>query len=64
MSVDPPAISAPRRSPVQYGPLWSQTPQSFRIGLVILLVHLIVAITGPFWAPYGFSQMGAGIGQP
>jgi peptide/nickel transport system permease protein len=28
---------------------------------VILLVHLIVAITGPLWAPYGFSQMGAGL---
>jgi peptide/nickel transport system permease protein len=41
--------------------LWRQTPQSFRIGLVILVLHLIVAATGPFWAPYGYSQMGAGI---
>jgi peptide/nickel transport system permease protein len=41
--------------------LWRQTPQSFRIGLVILVLHLIVAATGPFWAPYGFSQMGTGI---
>ncbi len=41
--------------------LWRQTPQSFRIGLIILVLHLIVAVTGPFWAPYGFSQMGAGI---
>lgn len=41
--------------------LWRQTPQSFRIGLVILLLHLIIAVTGPFWAPYGFSQMGTGI---
>jgi peptide/nickel transport system permease protein len=41
--------------------LWGQTPQSFRIGLVILVLHLIVAATGPFWAPYGFSQMGTGI---
>src|SRR6185295_3539895 len=53
--------SVPRQTPVRYRLLWSQTPQSFRIGVVILLVHLIVAITGPFWAPYGFSQMGAGI---
>jgi peptide/nickel transport system permease protein len=45
----------------RYRTLWGQTPQSFRIGLVILLVHLIVAATGPFWAPYGFSQMGTGI---
>jgi peptide/nickel transport system permease protein len=53
--------SVPRQTPVRYRGLWSQTPQSFRIGLIVLLVHLIVAITGPFWAPYGFSQMGAGI---
>ena len=57
MSVNQAIAPAPRR----YRLLWSQTPQSFRIGVVILLVHLIVAITGPFWAPYGFSQMGAGI---
>lgn len=37
-----------------------QTPVSFRIGAVILLIHLVVAVTGPFWAPYGYSQMGAG----
>ena len=54
-------VSAPKQTPVRYRVLWSQTPQSFRIGLIVLLVHLIVAITGPFWAPYGFSQMGAGI---
>ena len=57
MSVGQATTQTPRR----YHLLWGQTPQSFRIGLVILLVHLIVAITGPFWAPYGFSQMGAGI---
>jgi peptide/nickel transport system permease protein len=57
MSVGQATTQAPRR----YHLLWGQTPQSFRIGLVILLAHLIVAITGPFWAPYGFSQMGAGI---
>jgi peptide/nickel transport system permease protein len=45
----------------RYRTLWGQTPQSFRIGLVILLVHLVVAATGPIWAPYGFSQMGTGI---
>lgn len=40
--------------------LWRQTPLSFRIGLIILVVHFVVAATGPFWAPYGFSQMGTG----
>jgi peptide/nickel transport system permease protein len=59
MSVD--QASAPRRAAVRYRALWNQTPQSFRIGLIILLMHLVVAITGPLWAPYGFSQMGAGI---
>jgi peptide/nickel transport system permease protein len=61
MSIDQPTIKAPAPPRVSYGVLWRQTPQSFRIGLVILLVHLFVAATGPFWAPYGFSQMGAGI---
>lgn len=41
-------------------PLWRQTPVSFRIGLIILVIHLVIAATGPFWAPYGFSQMGTG----
>jgi peptide/nickel transport system permease protein len=33
---------------------------SFRIGVIILILHLVVAATGPLWAPYGFSQMGTG----
>ena len=49
------------RIPGKWRSLWRQTPQSFRIGLIILVLHLIVAATGPFWAPYGFSQMGTGI---
>lgn len=40
--------------------LWQQTPMSFRIGAIVLLVHAIVAVTGPFWAPYGYAQMGTG----
>jgi len=59
MSVE--QVSPPRQTPVHYRVLWNQTPQSFRIGLIILVAHLLVAVTGPFWAPYGFSQMGAGI---
>ena len=61
MSIDQVPIKAPRRPLVNYRLLWRQTPQSFRIGSVILLAHLAVAATGPIWAPYGFSQMGAGI---
>lgn len=61
MSVDHAATSAQQPSFRRHRLLWSQTPQSFRIGLVVLLMHLIIAATGPVWAPYGYSQMGAGI---
>jgi peptide/nickel transport system permease protein len=40
--------------------VWRQTPMSFRIGAIVLLLHFIVAATGPFWAFYGFAQMGTG----
>ena len=40
---------------------WKRTPRSFRIGSIILLVHLAVAATGPWWAPFGQGQMGAGL---
>jgi peptide/nickel transport system permease protein len=40
---------------------WRRSPPSFKIGTAILLVHLLIAITGPLWAPYGLSQMGTGI---
>ncbi len=59
MSVDTLSAPPPRRW-AGLLPLWQQTPLSFRIGLIILVVHLVVAVTGPFWAPYGFSQMGTG----
>jgi peptide/nickel transport system permease protein len=58
------AVTAERRRAPRVHRLrafWRRTPRSFRIGAFILLVHLIVAVTGPFWAPYGFAQMGAGI---
>lgn len=61
MSVDHAAGKFRQSAFGRYRLLWSQTPQSFRIGLVILLAHLIVAVTGPLWAPYGYSQMGTGI---
>lgn len=53
-------LSAPPSRWTGLLPLWRQTPLSFRIGLIILVAHLVVAVTGPFWAPYGFSQMGTG----
>jgi peptide/nickel transport system permease protein len=48
-------------APLRWAAFWRRAPGSFRIGAVILLIHLVVAVTGPFWAPYGYAQMGAGI---
>jgi peptide/nickel transport system permease protein len=39
---------------------WPAMPMSLRIGAVILLIHFIIAATGPFWIPYGPSQIGTG----
>jgi peptide/nickel transport system permease protein len=52
---------APRPRTRRLRAFWRRTPMSFRIGAFILLVHLVIAVTGPFWAPYGYAQMGAGI---
>jgi peptide/nickel transport system permease protein len=60
MSVEIPTLSAPPSRWTGILPLWRQTPMSFRIGVIILILHLVVAATGPLWAPYGFSQMGTG----
>ncbi|WP_395660147.1 ABC transporter permease [Aestuariivirga sp.] len=53
-------ITAPPQQKRNWLSLWQQMPLSFRIGSIILLTHLAVAVTGPYWAPYGYSQMGAG----
>lgn len=58
------ATAAARLAPARRSRLarfWRRAPASLRIGGVILLIHLAVAATGPFWAPYGYSQMGTGI---
>lgn len=41
--------------------LWGNAPTGLRVGAVILAIHVAVAVTGPFWAPYGYGQMGTGI---
>jgi peptide/nickel transport system permease protein len=58
MAVAQPQLAAPPRP---LGRFWRRAPMSLKIGGVILLAHLIVAATGPFWAPYGQAQMGAGL---
>jgi peptide/nickel transport system permease protein len=40
---------------------WHRFPTSFKVGTGVLLAHLLIAVTGPLWAPYGLSQMGTGI---
>ena len=47
-------------TPVRRWRLLRRTPLSFRIGATILLLHLALAIVGPFLIPYGFAQMGTG----
>ena len=39
---------------------WSGTPMAFRIGMILVLSQLLVAITGPFWIPYPFDAIGTG----
>ena len=41
--------------------LWRQAPVNLRVGAIILLLQLIVAVVGMFWSPYGLAQMGTGI---
>jgi peptide/nickel transport system permease protein len=60
MNIKENALSAPPSRWTGLLPLWRQTPISFRIGLIVLVLHLLVAVTGPLWAPYGYSQMGTG----
>ncbi len=42
------------------GALWRSLPMSLRIGAIILLIHFIIAATGPFWVPYSPAQIGTG----
>ena len=59
----PPSSTADRRAGLllRLALFWRQAPLGMRIGIVILAVHLVVAATGPVWAPYGYSQMRAGM---
>src|SRR6185503_15707587 len=56
-----PAPAVPRSAARRRASFWRRSPNSLKIGAVILLIHIIVAATGPFWARYGYSQMGTGI---
>ena len=47
-------------TPARRWRLLRRTPLSFQIGATILVLHLAIAIVGPFLVPYGFAQMGTG----
>ena len=40
---------------------WRATSVSFKVGVGILALHLLAAALGPFLAPYGATEIGAGI---
>lgn len=39
----------------------ARAPTSLSLGLAILAAHVLVAVTAPFWAPYDYAEVGAGI---
>lgn len=40
---------------------WHTAPGPFKAGAIILFVHLLFAIVGVFWTPFGYAEMGAGL---
>jgi peptide/nickel transport system permease protein len=40
--------------------LWRRAPLSLKIGATLLVLHFVIALTGPFWAPYGASEIRTG----
>jgi len=55
------AITAGRTRAARLVLLWHRTGWSLRIGALILLVHLLVAVFGPWLASYDPNEMGSGI---
>ena len=41
--------------------LWQRSPQSLRLGSIILVFWMMVAVLGALWTPYGYAQLGAGL---
>jgi peptide/nickel transport system permease protein len=50
----------PTADPSRRRRAWRRAPLSFRIGITILLVQVLVAAIGPFVIPYGPAQLGTG----
>jgi len=53
-----PVPVAPIRSRRSF--LRRRLPTTFVLGSIILLFHIVVAITGPLWSPYTFNKVGTG----
>lgn len=45
----------------RFAKFWPTTPRSFRIGFIVLMFWVFVAVLGPFLVPYGPSQIGTGV---
>jgi peptide/nickel transport system permease protein len=60
VSLPPPGLSERpgQRRPWQRA--WARLPGTLKIGLVILAAHVLVAITGPAWAPYPYNKPSVG----
>ena len=39
---------------------WNAAPLGLKIGAILVAFHLVVAAIGPFVAPYGPGEIGAG----
>ncbi|WP_379068905.1 hypothetical protein ACHMW4_04900 [Mesorhizobium sp. UC22_110] len=39
---------------------WHTAPGPFKAGAIILATHLLFAIIGIFWTPFGYAEMGGG----
>ncbi len=40
---------------------WRVMPGAFKVGAIILAAHVLFALIGMFWTPYGYAQMATGI---
>ena len=40
--------------------LWKRSNITFKVGFIILFIHMLIAITGPFWAPYHYAEINVG----
>ena len=45
---------------LKFLPVWKSSNILFKIGFIILFTHIVIAISGPFWAPFHYAQMGTG----